>query len=370
MPSYFSNNYTITDHRTNVTINVIAVGTKITYKIKTPNIIDVDFVLALDSSGNFGMGGDEDREKAVIYAVPRFLEELDNLYPDKNIKVSVISWDDNIDFAYAGFENTDPFKASLVPIHKASYDVRNLSNYYICDENEYSNLSIPISASLDIFKNNPPAKYKRTLRFIILVTGKGIFKNCSDELTRELYSNGYELYVIGLDILNPDSKIFEQLRTLGGIGNYHSLLSIGDDLEETLRRIFTEIRINDPMSPVLGDVTITQTLDGYLDPISVKVNGTEIGFNKIINSDGTKIIKIRLPKGLIENSDTNVIIDTKININKLPELVLENGFSPIISTVGSPFKGISPSHIEYTWQNGEKIIIELPKPFIPPLDNN
>jgi len=63
-------------------------------------------------------GGNSKQAEAVIYAVPKFLEESTNTYKDKNISMSVLSWDDDIDFAYSDINNRNPGNAKVEKLKK------------------------------------------------------------------------------------------------------------------------------------------------------------------------------------------------------------------------------------------------------------
>ncbi len=74
------------DTGVNVTKSVTATGSKLRFKydIGIPPVDDYYFILALDSSGSMGYGGNPKEGEAVIYAVPKFIEETNKTYQDKN----------------------------------------------------------------------------------------------------------------------------------------------------------------------------------------------------------------------------------------------------------------------------------------------
>jgi|GEM_PF-5227877 len=219
----------INETTTNVSIVKMIDGTTLNYIIKTPKVDNFEFVLALDSSGSFGLGNDEDesQKKAILIAIPKFLEYIQQNYSGINFKVSLISWDNNIDFAFGGYNNSDPFSsqqnnnnigARMIPLDK----IINITKYslnennYICREDEHTELSTAIKASLDTINNTPYSEYNRTLRFIILVTGNGEFTNCSNNLIRIADSNNYKIYPIGIQTSRSSMIRKELLRIAGG----------------------------------------------------------------------------------------------------------------------------------------------------------
>jgi len=84
----------------NVTRTVIGDGNKLKFKydVGVPSVDDFYFVLALDSSGSLGCAGDQDQAKAVITAVPQFINYTIDEYPNKTFNMSIVGWDNNIDF--------------------------------------------------------------------------------------------------------------------------------------------------------------------------------------------------------------------------------------------------------------------------------
>ena len=170
----------------------IAAPITIKYKITTPKVDEFDFVLALDSSGSFGVGGDlySTQKKAVLEAIPKFIKEIRNNseYSANDFKISIIGWNDKIDFAYGDLDNKIPAKADLVPVENITSDIDTLMDLYECDEEAFTNISIPIKASLDVLdeKNNPMNPGKRTSKFIILVTGRSEFAKAQQRFINEV----------------------------------------------------------------------------------------------------------------------------------------------------------------------------------------
>jgi hypothetical protein len=234
--------HTLTDF--NVTKSVTAIGSKLRFKydIGTPMVDDFYFVLALDSSGSMGYGGNSDQGNAIIYAVPRFIGDTIAKYPGKNFSISIVSWDDDIDFASWDFNNREPTNAKLIPIKELSNEIKTKpvftsvddDGYYRCEEKDYTIISKAIEASINILDptNNPDNYYHRTSKFIILVTGASEYTACNELLIKKANEEGYAIYVIGMD-LAENSKMLDHLKTLAGNkrNRFQELNSVGRLLE-------------------------------------------------------------------------------------------------------------------------------------------
>ena len=143
------------------------------------------------------------------------------LYKNKNISISIISWDDDIDFAYSELDNKDPGKAKVVKIKKAQEEMNDSvfneidSNYfYRCNEKDHTNLSKAIEASIKILDNNTENFYHRTSKFIILVTGASEYDGCDNRLIELAREKGYPVFVISMDLLDKKSNMFRDLENL------------------------------------------------------------------------------------------------------------------------------------------------------------
>ena len=370
----FGEEKTVRDVNTevNVTKSVTATGSKLRFKydIGIPPVDDYYFVLALDSSGSLGYGGNSKQGEAVVYAVPKFIKETSETYPDKNFSVSILSWDDDIDFAYGDLDNKIPSEAELVKIGTAQKELATGvfgeidadGYYYRCKESDHTNLSKAIDASIAILKNNPENYYHRTSKFIILVTGASEYENCNEDLIAKAKGEGYPIFVIGMDLLDERSKMLFDLKRLtdNRKNRFQNVLSIDEDLNEGLRKALSEALKKATSEPVAENVTIVESLYSYIVPEEnayVKIIGLSGYDNRtsiIRNNDST--FTFTLPYGLLADNITEVTFDADLVLGDLPVSANEKS-KPVIF---SPASNNTRSYISYKWLKKEPIDFDLP----------
>lgn len=366
----------------------------ITYEIITPPVDDFEYVIALDSSGSLGKGGNADQGDAVIYAIPRFINNIldnqikDKKYQNKNFNISLISWDDNIDFAYSNFGNKDPKEAKLVPIKTAKNDIERygtfdkildlgdenenlgkfLGKYYV-GEKEGTNLSLAIEASLEILNktNNPININKRTHRFVILVTGATEFTKCSPALIRVARESNIPIYVIGLNI-NENSLLMANLEDISDFKNntqrIKNIKAIGDQLKEYLLNALEDSLDRAILDPVAENVKIVDSFYNYIDPNNVGIikivdapdsynspNSYKLNGNKSINKDKTKTIIFELPYKLLPNSITKIELNAAFDLRGLPVSITKNRRTLLFDPISND---TNTSHMDYLWTVNEK----------------
>jgi len=360
------------DTNVNVTKATTGIGANLRFKydIQTPKVDDFYFVLALDSSGSMGYGGNSNEAEAVIYAVPKFLEETVNTYKDRNISISILSWDDDIDFAYSELDNKKPGNAQIVKIEKAQKEMNNSvfgeidadGYYYRCGEKDHTNLSKAVASSIEILDNNSEDYYHRTSKFIILVTGVSEYENCSEDLIELANKKGYPIYVIGLDLIDEKSNMFRDLRTLSGNKEtrFQNLLSIGEDLKEKLRKALNKALENATSEPVAENVTLVESFYSYIVP-GEKAHVHVIGYpeydriiNVIKNSDST--VSFTLPDGLLADNITEITLDADFVLGEIPVSANDKS-KPLIF---SPLSNNTRSYISYNWLRKEQVDFDLP----------
>lgn len=378
------------DYNTNVNINKTIDGTNgypnLVYEINIPKVDYFDFILALDSSGSFSYGGENSQARAVAGAVPKFIGDLVNSseYRNKDIKLSIISFDDNIDFAYSEsidpnpFNNTDIAKVKLANVSRVHEHIKNYSVFrknnekycYYCNESEFTNLSIPINDSINILNNIKQDKFHRISKFIILVTGRSEFTNCSEELIKKAQEESIPIYVIGMDFTSDSDglKMKDHLKKLGGYANYkyYRIQFVpqapdSEGLEKNLINALKESLQNATKAPVANNVTVIESVYNYIDlnVDSIEVNGTEgeiYLINSSMNEDGTKTIAFELKKGLLPESKTIVTIPAELHLKGLPISIKRNS-TPI--SYGPVSEKTPQSSIGYTWLDGYRGQINL-----------
>jgi len=350
------------------------------YTITTPKIVHYNFVLALDSSGSFKETSTQ--TKAVLRDIPKFLNNLPKLYPDAIFNISLVGWDDNIDFAYdkkLGFislNDNEPRSHKLASLENATNDIKKLPVFFKCNQTENTDFSVPIKASLDIFRNpeNRPKDPLHTRQFIVLVTGNGEYKPASSDLLNEARDNKIDIYTVGLDI--PDeSELHEYLTDISNNENkiryavsYVNVLNkalsdfvevdtdlyseLNATIEKALRTHFDNIM----NKSVADNVEIIDRFYCYNKPdinsLRVDTNKESQSLQSIIEPnplpDGTTEVLVKI-SALLPNSTTTVAfnIENTFNPMTLPVTVSERK-GPLV--ICSPSEREGPM-LRYTWHS-------------------
>lgn len=346
-----SSNTTANNATLDVIINksIEPIGSKLRfrYDINTPIIDDFYFVLALDSSSSLKTYLNAEQANAIIQAVPEFIANTIDKpeYKNKNFNISVISWDNNTDFAYSSLNNKDPKKAKVVPIRQARDELLNgvfgdfndINNYYNIHGSDGTNLSSALWASIDILKNNPIVKHHRTSKFIILVVGEGEFDRCNESLLlEEAQKEGISIYAI---VMNPSTygDLLGHLKRLtnnktqsceGAEGELPGLLE--DELELALAKAISE--------PAASNVTLVEPIYSYLEiendaQVEVKEKEKDVPIYYDVKAQRTNSsVSFTLKEGLLADCITTVTFYSKINF----------------SFPGS-FNETTPSLLNFTW---------------------
>jgi hypothetical protein len=348
---------------------------KLVYHIKTPVVDYFDFVLAVDSSGSTGMG-DGVEGYAIAKAVPKFIKgimENETETSNVNFNLSVISWNDKIDFASLEFTNRVPSRAKFFSINKSTRNVDSFTsafeNYYDnSDETSGTNISVAIKASKDALDadKKPNEKYYKTKKFIILVAGNGEFKPCDPKLMNAT-SDQYEIFTIGLDI-SRSSALFDHLKELtkNKDGNWRFIgagaNAVNDELVGILQNALQDALNNATKSAVAYNVSIVESLYCYYspDPASFMVNGIPINQGSVQtkrNPDGTTTIEFDVPGDLLKpNSEIVASFSANFNPGQLP-ITLTDVRKPI--TLCTPdTKTVLPAFY-YNWFSGDKFGLSL-----------
>lgn len=336
----------------NKSLNADGSKLKYIYNIKTPPVDDFYFVLSIDSSASMKTSPKSQQASAVISAVPNFIADTINKYPNKNFNISILSWDDDIDFAYHDFKNKDPKKAKLVLIQSANEDLKqgvfekgkfDDENYaYCCRGNESTNLSLALQASIDILKNNPVKKHHRTSKFIILVVGEGeIIDECNDSLIEEARNEGISIYAI---LMNPTDKSYmlDHLEKITD-NKTQSCQALEGELPELLEQDLENALEAAISEPAATNVTLVESVLSCCRPSDIaliNINGRDFADSYQVNSENIMYgsdnnpISITFPiyKGLYPDSVTTLTFDANL----------------VLSLPGS-VNDTQPSSLKYTW---------------------
>jgi hypothetical protein len=361
------------DSPTNVSVtkSIRGVGDSLEckYRIKTPAVDSINFVLAIASSSTLGPGEKKIMQNAIFGAITGFLNETIIRYPDKSMNISILSFSNNIDFAYWNFRNINPKKAKVVPIQMAIKDIINNkefhNNFYSIQRNDPINLSLAIDASTDVLDNIPPNERKKERRFIILVVGDSAFYSCDENILKKALNNGYSVYSIGMG-LHENSHLLQELIEISTMPRLlRTSATATEPLEKNLLNALEDALKLSVSTPVAADLVISDSFDYYLKPdysmIEIIGQNGPYKIDKIEyikQSDGTNSICFEIPYGLYSNTITEVTLRLDIAIAEVPGLIEKTYNGKEIR----PHRRNSPtSAVSYTWFNGRKSIISLPK---------
>lgn len=300
---------------------------KFVYEITTPPVDDFNFVLALDSSCSLKTSPNSRQAEAVIDAVPKFIAGTIDKYPKKNFNISIVSWDEDIDFAYYDLGNNKSNRAKLVPIQNASDDLKSGvfergkiddKNYsYYCLGDESTNLSLALEASMDILKNNPSMDNYNTSRFIILVVGEGeLIDDFNNSIIEEAKNSNFSIYAI---LMNPTDKsdLLDHLMYVTN-NKTQSCQAPGEELAELLKLDLEDALKSAISEPAATNVTLVEYVYSFCKPdntamIEIKSKSRELDFKDIEHINITKdleshVISMTFPisRGIYGDSITTV----------------------------------------------------------------
>jgi hypothetical protein len=338
------------------------------YDIITPVVDDFHFVLALDSSSSLKASPNSDEAIAVINAVPMFIDETIKNHGDKKFSISIVSWDDNIDFAYSPFNNKDSGSAKLVKIQNASTDLKryqvfgrvNDTGYkYSCLDEDHTDLSLPVDSAINILDKNPPIKYHRTSNFTIIVVGDGEYTKCNEKLIREAQDKGYAIYAILLDY-SKSSDMFSHLKNITGDENrVFTCIADENTLESNLKLQLKNALEKALSEPVAEDVILYDHFNDFIPPgksASIEVVGFPGTRRPITPNISNNSIMIKMPTGLSAKNVTRITLDAHIDLKNLA-----TSFSNRASTRNESSDN-SKSTLSYRWlRERYPFEVELPE---------
>jgi len=252
---------------------------KLILRITTPPIDKMDIVLSLDSSGSMGLSnGDMVIKNGLKDSINAFMEELHG----KNIssRFSIVSWDDKVDFIYrnngTNIRGIDPNNTILVNATTLKNDLESsIIPYYHSEEEEATNLETGIISPLMILGNNKPI-HSGTFRCVVLVVGRGEFKNYTKNISSNLKLYPFMIYPLGI---NPGREMEKSLKNLADISNGKYIYTTGstsdfkDELDNLLEKFLEEAAHN---TSVARNVIIYESLYPYLEPDLSSLKGARL----------------------------------------------------------------------------------------------
>ena len=353
------------DQQTNVSVqklimpNEQGTGPKIVFKITAPKIKKLDLVIAADSSGSTMLYPDQTPtdQDIIKELIPQILNDLKSRGLDT--KVSILSWDDNVDFAYGPIYNTNASEAKLTDLKAiTSKDIKLILENYKSMENESTNLNIGLKNSILILNNNKPSDPTRTLRCILFITDRSEFTDLISDLDNETRSN-YRIYPLGL---NPGPMMVATLKKMADEtdGRYVFTPSTATD-SKTVLNSYLELMDNGlNKTPIAENVTIVDSLYPYLEPDQGSLVGARFLTDPMKNPDGTTTLNLEVDGGLIPGETKEVSFNAPISM-RLPVEVTDkrSNFEYRINP------NTSISELSYTWlMTKKKQSLPLPEDYI------
>ncbi len=349
-------------------------GPRITLEINVPSAakIPTNVAIAIDSSGSLGWGGRSEYGDNIREAMLPSLEEIrDRL---NYSKVSIISWDENIDFAYWDLNNTDPAKACLVPtsiaidnitennvfmkkdegylekVRAFFWGVDRPKTYYYCWEDESTNLSLGLDSARTVLNN---ATGNGIRKMIILITARSEFEHCDPKIISLAKEQNCDIYTIGIGVINGSRLEKELMEIASNKAKYHYSAGSQTYDQNAMESVIKTAVDQFTKENVSDNIRINETLYPYIQAKNGQVNA-ELNNKKILgnmsliqtNPDKTTTWKIEFDKNLnLKPGDKlTVYFDTALNMS-LPADVTKSR-KPIAYSIDP--KTIKSS-ISYRW---------------------
>lgn len=320
-------------------------GPRITLAIKMPSAknIPTNVAIALDSSGSLGWGGRSEYGDNVRESMLPSLEEIRTKL--NYSKVSVISWDDDIDFAYGDLKNTDPSMARLVPTSDAIDDISKNDvflykdegylqkilafikgtsrpeDHYYCWENESTNLSLGLDSARAVLNNT---RGNGIRKMIILITARSEYGPCDPKIINLAKNQNCNIYTIGIGVING-SLLEGELKRIASLETKYYYSSGSQSYDQNVMNTVVKNAVEQFITENLSNnITIKETLYPYIQANNSSVHATlndkpiSVNMSRIqINPDKTTTWKIEFNKNLnIKQEDKlTVYFDTALNIS-------------------------------------------------------
>jgi hypothetical protein len=317
-----------------------------------PEKIKNNIVIALDSSGSLGNGGVKEYEYNIRESMPKILETINVSMPQSNI--SIISWDDDIDFSYYPLKLKPKEVAGLVPIFQARREIienntfkylnnnKNLTiidyllshinknypnNYYYCFENETTNLNVGLEISKLILDSAKNKKTEASRKLIFLIVGRSEFIPCNQELIDSLNEDHINVHTVGISVLEGSMLHKELLNISKNKSNYHyspgSWLFNDASIASAISIALNQINKDNITDSIYISDTFYPYFNIHKESILAfkndKIMGDENVSKRIIeNADGTSTINIKFDKNNITmkpGDELKVTIDTSLEFS-------------------------------------------------------
>ncbi|NPV61731.1 MAG: VWA domain-containing protein [Methanotrichaceae archaeon] len=392
-------------------------GPHITLRLSAPPVeeIKTGVVIAVDSSGSLGMGGRAEYGENVRQSIPKILEKIEANLSSSN--VSILSWDDDIDFVYPPVNNNDISSSKMMPISSVRNEVEQLGmfgsdpnwidtvigyiidliqsgginivydnastkdDYYICLETESTNLSVGLDAAREILNNTKKNNLDGTRKLILFITARSEFEPCDESMIIKAKNEHCDIHTIGIGVIN-DSMLYHELNKIAGDKNvmsqenplgrnaskYHyspgssnfNRAAASTAVDDALKQFFKE--------NISNNILVVDTLYPYLridnQSIVAKINGQILdnkSANRIvhINSDDTTTLQVDIDgKVALKPSDyIEISFDTYLDLSLPVDVTILRRSKSYHLGVSTPNSSVS-----YDWLgNGIRYSIPLPE---------
>lgn len=375
-------------------------GPRIRIRIETPDGPKVpnSLVIALDSSGSLDKGGNPEYGKRLREAMNPALEGIKEKLP--NSSVSILDWNDKIDFAYSPLSNSDPMKANLVPIDTAikeiegkkvfvddplylkigNYELPFLvsrdpypTKYYNFSEEGSTDFTKGLRGALDVLNKAYPKlnddENNTALKSIVFVAGRSEFIPFSRQpnLIEEAKKNKYHIYTLGIGAINHslmEGELMNAAKQTGGEYHYSSGGKVWtkNAIVDEISNIVDEIR-----DMTLADnISLVDTIYPYLKVADSTIKVTKTRGNNVtsfyvkpkstLNQDGTTTIELGINEKLSRNTILEISFDTEFNLS-LPVDVSEQRRSLYFNIDNNT----KMSSVTYRWHTDRWYQINLPE---------
>jgi hypothetical protein len=367
-------NITIVQKGTNVTISKIIengpIGPRIVLKIKTPppRYFDKDIVFSIDSSGSMDLGG---YSREIFQAMPKVIEYLSNRNKGERINISILSWDNDVDFVYGDLNNgNDLDNATLMPLNQTKEDLNAIMKNFTSDETEATLFDEGLNNGLKILYNDPNKENPNTMRFLVLITGRSEFSNWTPDET--ILDKRVSIFTLGMH-LDSKSKMEKSLINISTFReeSYRNtgMESLEPSLVDLLGRILGTPKDNDLAKKIIElldaainetimhNITVVDSVHPYLqiDGSSVRLDGKDSGFNKTVANN---TIILHLEEQLRPGTIKVVSFDTRMNLSLPVDITAKQ--NTMLNILDSS-RNNPESNVTYDWQDGVKYEINLPE---------